>query len=483
MVIDALEADIITPENAFTLKESILFEHRRGDIFEWNKHYFPDRFGLPFCKDLHGFLVDIRDEPNRAILAPRSHAKTTFACFAIPIYQAYNEPDKYKLYLNIQATTRRAIDINLSIRDEIENNELLEKDYGNVKNPDKWTEKMFYLTNGVMFMCAGAGEAIRGTLPKGRRPDYVIVDDIYKEDHIFNPELVRKMNRWFWSTVFKMMANDRKTCIHVQGTAINKEDLMHTLSDSDRWISKKFKSVLDWEKGTVLWPENKNTNFEQLLLDRDDMGDSAFFREMQNEIRDDEDAIIQQSWVQWYEAIPEDEQIVKTIAFCDPAIGEKQTNDYTAISICFITNNGSYYFEEVYQYRKTIHESLKEIFRLQKIYNIDEFRVETQAAFIAFAQEIKRHNQMVGTNDWTFKAKVRLVEIKALKDKKARLEGVQAKFQTGQVFFNKFMPVNIKETIQDQLTVNYPVHDDIRDSIVGCLENTKRKPKFKVIQI
>jgi hypothetical protein len=142
--------------------DDLEIKDRASNVLTWGKYYFPDKFTLDFCIELHEYLVSIADEPFTDTLAPRGHAKTTIKCFLIPLFYALNEPDKFRHYVNIQSTATKAIAVNLSIREELEKNELLLRDYGDMVTKEKWTEKQFVLNNGVVFTAVGAGESFRG---------------------------------------------------------------------------------------------------------------------------------------------------------------------------------------------------------------------------------------------------------------------------------------------------------------------------------
>ena len=153
----------------------------QGDILNWGRILFPDKFNLPFCQELHNYFIEIAHEPFTDTLAPRGHAKTAIKCFLIPLFIALTEPNRYKHYLNIQKTSSKAVTVNLNIRNELELNELLVEVYGDQRT-DKWTEKQFVMKNGVIFSSLGAGDSIRGIQVSNKRPDYIVLDDMYDDE-------------------------------------------------------------------------------------------------------------------------------------------------------------------------------------------------------------------------------------------------------------------------------------------------------------
>ncbi len=427
-------------------------------ILAWGKYYFPDKFNKSFCSELHDYLASIRKEMRTNTLAPRGYAKTTIKCFLIPLYQALNEPEKFNHYLNIQATSSKAVSVNLTIRQELESNELLRRDYGDQVNDEKWTEKQFVLKNGVVFTAIGAGDSVRGINYRNRRPDYIVIDDLYDEDDIYSVDRVMKKTRWFWSSIYPALSKDGYACIHIQGTAIHKEDLIHQLIGKEGWVFRKFQAITDEDKKLVLWPEVET--YEKLLADKELMGSIIFMREYQNELRDDENSIIKEADIRYYNGeLPGDQTVVKKIGACDPAIGEKKTNDFTAKAYVKRTNLHNWYIHEIKEDKMSFNANLKDIENWHERVVFHTFRIEEISAFQIFGQELIRTSG------------VPVAEIKTVKDKLARLTNQQAKFENGKVFINKQIPKRLRDRLVDQLINNNPAHDDIRDAVVLALED------------
>ena len=62
---------------------------KEKNILGWGKTLFPEKFPLPFCKELHEYFVEVRIEPFTSTEAPRNHSKTTIRCFLIPLFHAF----------------------------------------------------------------------------------------------------------------------------------------------------------------------------------------------------------------------------------------------------------------------------------------------------------------------------------------------------------------------------------------------------------
>lgn len=474
-----------TPEEQYEESRQARIEVARRaakakDILLWGRALFPEKFERDFCHELHGHFVSIRGEEFTSTQAPRFHAKTTIKCFLIPIFQALEEPASFHHYLNVQATNRKAVDVNIAIKEELETNEELLELYGDQVGP-KWTESQFVLRNGVIFTALGAGESIRGKNYKNQRPDYIIIDDLYDEEDINNPEATLKKNAWFWGSLYPARAMTRRASIHVQGTAINDVDLLAELEKKEGWITRTFKAVIDWDKGIVLWENLKGSReatFKAFQVDRANMSPYVFDREMQNERRNEAETVVKHSWLyrpdgtSWeYDpaAVRFDGhyQLVGTILTCDPSIGRRLINDDTAIAVILKAryNDGSgevFYIENLIVQKFAADERILKLEALglerPPERPITECRIEAIAGFGDFSSEVTRRTNLP------------VQESTHVPDKITNLVNKSHFFKNGKVFLNKNLPEEIKQMLVYQLTTNFPKHDDARDAVLLGLD-------------
>jgi predicted phage terminase large subunit-like protein len=440
------------------LYDDFCFLKRRGNVLEWGRYYFPDKFPLPFSDELHGYLIDSFTEAKTTTLAPRGHAKTTLRCVLAPLFYALNEPLLFRHYVNVQATTSKAVAVNISIRQELETNAQLIKDYGLQVTTTRWTQKQFVMANGVIFTAIGAGESMRGINYLNKRPDCVIIDDLYNDGDIENTENIAKKNAWFWSTLYKSTAIGKQTSIHVQGTAIHSTDLMHTLAKSSEWEFRKFVAC-DFATGSVLWPE-ANT-IDKLQSDREAMGSIIFNREMLNDPRDETSSIIKSRWWQEVDELPPFKFVYK-IGAIDPAEKTKDHNDYTAKVACYVTEDRDIYFVDIRNERLTFVQNKKDVVHFNATHNLDVVPFETNKAFGLY-EELKRTTAVP--------VRERITD----KDKITRLIAVSSFFENGKVYFVKDnIPTKVLAEARHQVLNNKPQHDDIRDAIVLAIEEIKQ---------
>lgn len=448
-------------------------EKIKGDILKWGKFYFPDKFTLPFCYELHNYFIEIMNEPFTSTLAPRGTAKTTIKCFLIPLYLGLNRPELYQHFLNVQSTSTKAEAINVSIKVECETNERLIQDYGKLDERTgqltligmKWTEKQFVLSNGVIYSSLGAGQSVRGINYLSKRPDYIIADDLYDDDDINSPANIEKKESWFWGSLYPCRASQKKCCIHIQGTAIHQTDLMHKLAKRDRWKFRKFQAIKNFDTKEVLWKENPAKTFDALMLEKEDMGSIIFEREMQNNCRDDESAIIKEKWIKYYKQseLEESGMNLITIAGLDPACGEKQMNDFSGYATIHINDNYDVFIERATESKNSFNDNLNMIDSWNERYDPSIFAIEAISGFKQLTSEVKRTKN------------VKLKEVVAVKDKITRLEAQSFRWENGKVYINSEMSKKDINTLVEQLINNFPAHDDVRDAVIIAMEQIQTK--------
>ena len=450
---------------------------KAGDVLMWGKACFPEKFPLPFCKELHGYMVSIRQEQQTSTEAPRNHAKTTISCFLIPIYQALNEPKLFRYYLNIQATDTKALAVNMSIRLEIEENPVLLALYGNQVG-SKWTDSQFELKNGVVFAARSAGQSLRGIMHRNKRPDYILVDDLYDNEDLSNPDSTTKKNDWYWSTLYPCRAKSRRWALHVQGTAINSEDILEKLKKKTGWVSKSFSACGDLVNGPVLWPE-LNT-LASLNKDLENMGSVIFFREMMNQRMDETSSIVKRSWLYRPDGSSWEFDPVKlvfnehvtyqgAIMGFDPSIGKKVENDFCGVALVWKQgwDDGpgiNFYIMALWNEHWTMDERVRFIQATQDDQpterKIMKARIEAIAGFKDFAAEaIRRTN-------------VPIEEVDVVKDKISNLVNKSHFFENRRVFLNRNIEPKVKDALVYQLTNNHPKFDDMRDGLLLCLDDS-----------
>lgn len=481
-LVSQLAEGLLVQEDPFKDRVRALQEAReRKDIKAWLKAAMPRTYRLPFC-ELHDYIVETRNEPEHALEAPRGHAKTAMGCAGIPLYQALEEPQLFDYYLNVQGSEGKALALNLGIKLELEQNDVLREVYGDQVGPDKWTDGLFVLKNGVVFHAVSTGQKLRGTNYRLRRPNWVRLDDAYEDDDIHNPEQTAKKNDWIESTLQPLMAADRPTAYCHQGTAINDTDALRKFEERAKLDPKiKFRrfAAFDEKTKTSLWPELKSYEDWQRKRAAPGTNPTIFAREYLNERRDDASAIVKPSWLRGWEFDPNtlkfdgrEHRLLAARLLVDPSIGQKVENDATGMAVMLKSQmkdaeSADYWIMRLDNERISLHERVQLIQTIvtkpPRGYKINVCRIEGVAGFLDFVAEARRRVRGVG-----------IEEVEAKKDKIAHLESKSWNFQNGKVHISTDIPQIMRDELFNQLTVNHPAHDDLRDAVLfGIDEGAK----------
>lgn len=258
-------------------------------------------------------------------IEPREHGKTVRWSFAYPLWQVLSGKSRYVLLIG--ASQNAAQENLINIRTELEENDLLLEDFGDLHG-DRWSDARIELKNGTCIQAKGAGASMRGTRFRQYRPDLIVLDDILKDDAVDSPATRNKIHRWLKRVVFNL----GKTAFIVWVNTIFHSDdpisrLLRELEAGSlkRWIAVRLSCFKP--DGTPLWPEN----WPQAVLEekRQVLGSDVFSTEYENEPLSDEERIIKPEWIQAHIYVPAElPGGLRYFAGVDPAAGK---HDHTAI--------------------------------------------------------------------------------------------------------------------------------------------------------
>jgi hypothetical protein len=447
----------------------------RGDVLAWGAYAMPEKFSLPFCRDLHGWMVDNRRSKTSALKAPRGFAKTTIGSSLIPMYQALNEPKAYSFYLSVQANDVKALAVNRTIKAELEENDAIRAAYGNQISP-RWTDAEFQLRNGVVFKSVGAGCSLRGLQYRNRRPDYVTLDDAYDENEIYSEEATERVNDWIRGTLYKVLARSRDNAFHVTGTSINKRDILELMSKWPGCTYATFGAIK--ADGSPLWPELYT--LADLAEDRERMGTALFNREMLNILTDDSESIVKGAWLKNWEFDPavvfarndRDFHIVEVVLACDPSTGTEEGDPAGFATVVKTKGPGTrndFWLMDAENKIMSWDERMAQLERMQStinargpVFRLRRAKVEAIGGFKDFANQVKAHTSLPVELVLTSKGKVGSLAAKA---------GV---FEFGKFHVSKEIPQKLRDELHSQLTQNEPKHEDLRDAVLMAIDDQVR---------
>ncbi len=368
------------------------------DFRKFCEYYLEDSFKSPWSEKFHLWLINkVEDvvlnhpdeETRNVVAAPRGHAKSTLISFAFAIWCVCYGYKKFIVI--ISATGPVAKQFIVDIRNELEFNERIKRDFGVMKNDAIWNNSEIYtLATRVYLTSKGGGAQMRGMKFNSTRPDLVIIDDLEEPEQVESPSQNAALQRWFNSDVMPMGAPN--CSFFYIGTVLSYDALLyHLLNDGQysSWVRKTFQAVQsfsdsplwkEWEdimvdlergdhayedackfyqenkeemlKGTeVLWP-NQRPDMYLHLMQRKLESEEGFASEYQNDPQTEKTRVFKTEWLEnnFYVDLPEIKEVCIAI---DPAVNVKRSNDYSVvIAVARCVDNYFYVLEADIQRRR-----------------------------------------------------------------------------------------------------------------------------------
>lgn len=315
-------------------------------------------------------VAKIRRLPGcrRAVAAPRGHAKSTNLTFKDALHAAAYG---YKPYILILSDSSDQAQGFLSdIREEIEDNQAIRDDFGDLQGKKAWREDVLLTATGIKIEAIGSGKKIRGRRHKNWRPGLIVLDDIENDENVRTPEQRKKLENWFFKAVSK--AGDDYTDIVYIGTLLHYDSLLAKVLKNPAYRSVKYRAVISWAERKDLWDKweeiyidldneerehdarafyeaNKNEMLKgtqvlwedklpyyELMAMRISEGEASFNSEEQNEPINPEDCLFNEEWLEYYNEAAVDfrEKKFRFFGFVDPSLGgkgKKKKSDFSSI--------------------------------------------------------------------------------------------------------------------------------------------------------
>ena len=198
-------------------------------------------------------LMVMQEVEKLALAIPRAHAKTTLAKLACIHYFLFSD-FSYILYMS---NTLSVSIPNVNDIIEMMETENFVSIFGHITVETRQEGKGFYLFTmpwgkKCILKAFGAGNQVRGTLIKKRRPQLFVVDDLEDNDNIATKELFLKLKRWVYGP-FKKCADPLKNKWIWIGNMIEKQSMLYSHMQSDFWHSRLSGCLL--ENGKPLWQD------------------------------------------------------------------------------------------------------------------------------------------------------------------------------------------------------------------------------------
>lgn len=443
-----------------------------GFCLVYLSHYL-DIQPATFHPELLGVLGNHKEKMIE-IIGFRGSAKSTFGSLALPLWAALEYPELYKFILPIADTgLQSAINI-ANIKNELENNQLIKQDYGEIKgefvadwtleSEEEWQAKNMLLSNGVRILARSRGQKVRGLRHNQHRPKLIIVDDPEDLEWVRTKENRDKTERWLKGEVIPAI-DELNGRLVVIGNQLHTDALMARLKRDKTFKQLEYPLVKD---GKITWL-GKYPDQHALDFQRDKVGLNAYQREYLLKVVPEEGADVHEDWIQYYDTVPPELENGLHGTGIDLAISKKETADYTSMvsGTSFVADGipKIYIKPNPINARLSFHETIETTKAMAVANPFGMFFVEDVQYQRAAIEEMER-------------ALLPVISMRAGADKRARLRAIAIYIQNGTVVFPR---KGCEDLLIQLLGFGVEEHDDLVDAFVylvlGLVQQGMQNPE------
>jgi predicted phage terminase large subunit-like protein len=289
----------------------------------------------------------------------------------------------------------------------------------------------------------GAKTGIRGTKIFGKRPVLAVLDDLISDDDSKSNAAMQAIKDTVYKGVNHALDPTRRKIVF-NGTPFHKDDIMVEAVESGAWDVNVWPVCEKWpctqEEFVGAW-EDRFT-YEYVLKQYEDavlLGKVAgFMQELMLRITSDEERLVQDHEIREYSRT---QLLNRRSAFnfyitTDFAVSDKQTADFSVISVWAYNANGDWFWVDGICERQDMGLTVNDLFRLVQEYRPQSVGIEVsgqQGGFIKWLQ-----SEMMTRNIWfnfASSEKSGAPGIRPVLNKLARFNLAVPMFKAGKIYF------------------------------------------------
>jgi predicted phage terminase large subunit-like protein len=336
----------------------------------------------------------------------------------------------------------------------------------------------------------GARTGVRGAKEMGTRPVLAVLDDLISDEDARSATVIAAVE----DTVYKAVnyaLHPKKSMIIWSGTPFNQKDPLYKAVESGAWavnvfpVCEQFPCTRKEFKGS--WPDRFDYDYVKGEYENAvKLGKvNTFNQELMLRIMSDEDRLIRDENIRWYkfDAVNKHRGRFNFYITTDFATSEKESADYSVISVWALNSAGDWYWVDGVCRRQKMGQNIDDLFRLAQKWKPQSVGVEVsgqQAGFIDWIQD-----QMLVRNIYFTLASENNSNkpgIRPNTNKLVRFNTVVPWYQSGKMYFptEKKGSPELLECI-NELNMASPAgfrskHDDFIDTISMLSALTAWKP-------
>lgn len=315
----------------------------RKDYAYFVKTYFPHLAKKECAKfQLDAARYLLKHKQTRALFEwARSHAKSSHLSMMIPLWLKIQEDKQLHVMVLVSKSQDAAIRLLSDLQAELQYNELFNRDFGKQVMDGSWETGEFRTADGCLFVALGRGQSPRGLKDRGKRPDYIVIDDIDDDEMVRNPTRVGNILEWCLTALFGTMEGGRGRFVMV-GNRIGKDSVLARYATRPG-IYHTTVNMLD-KKGNPAWPENYTLTEVKEIINF--VGERRFQKEyMNNPIN--EGSVFLNKHIRFGRML--DLRFYRSlVCYTDPSFKDSNTSDFKATMLLGKAPTGEYHILKAY---------------------------------------------------------------------------------------------------------------------------------------
>jgi phage terminase large subunit-like protein len=289
----------------------------------------------------------------------------------------------------------------------------------------------------------GAQTGLRGTKIFGKRPVLAVLDDLVSDDDAKSRVSMDAIKDNIYKGVNYALDPTRRKIVF-NGTPFNKDDIMIEAVESGAWdvnvwpVCEKF--PCSREEFVGAWEDRFSYDFvieqyENAVLTGKTEG---FMQELMLRISSDEERLIQEGEIREYSRVQllERKSVFNFYITTDFATSDKQTADFSVISVWAYNSQGDWFWVDGVCERQTMDRTIGDLFRLVQIYKPQSVGIEVSGQQLAFIKWLQ--SEMMTRNIWfnfASSEKTGKPGIRPIVNKLTRFNLIVPLFKAGKMYF------------------------------------------------
>jgi predicted phage terminase large subunit-like protein len=310
----------------------------RKDYAFFVSHYFP-HLAKKACAKFHIDAANylLKNNQTRALFEwARGHAKSSHLSLLLPLWLKIQEDKQLNVMVLVSKSQDAAIRLLSDLQAELQYNEAFIRDFGRQVMEGSWETGEFRTIDGCLFIALGRGQSPRGLKDRGKRPDYIVIDDIDDDEMVRNPSRVGNILEWCLTALFGTMEGGRGRFVMV-GNRIGKDSVLSRYATRPGVYHTQV-NMLD-KKGLPSWKENYTIAEVKEIISF--IGERRFQKEyMNNPIN--EGTVFLQKHMRWGKVL--DLKFYRSLlCYTDPSFKDSSSADFKATMLLGKSPEGEYH--------------------------------------------------------------------------------------------------------------------------------------------